>query len=154
MTYRTASPEDTARFAAAVASVLRAGDTVLLDGDLGAGKSVFVRGAARALGVKVNMPSPTFTLLMSYTDGSVPVYHFDLYRMDDPDEFEASGLMEYIGGDGIAFVEWSSNACLEPEPCVRVTLTNTNDTQERLIGLECRGIDGEKLAEALREWEA
>ena len=72
------------RFASALAEMLGAGDTVLLDGDLGAGKSVMARGIARALGVTGAMPSPTFTLLIPY-QGRIPVYHFDLYRLADPD---------------------------------------------------------------------
>ena len=96
------------KFAAALANMLDAGDTVLLEGDLGTGKSVMARGVARALGIAGAMPSPTFTLLIPY-EGTKKLYHFDLYRLADPDEFYAAGLDEFVGGDGIALVEWSEN---------------------------------------------
>ena len=104
MKYRTVSEADTAAFAGALASCLREGDTLLLSGDLGAGKSVFARGVARALGVEGAMPSPTFTLMIPY-EGNVKFYHYDLYRLNDPEEFYAAGLDEFIGGDGVAIVE-------------------------------------------------
>ena len=153
MTYRTVSAEDTRLFAQSLASVLRPGDTVLLDGDLGAGKSVAARGIARALGVKDTMPSPTFTILMSYR-GVCPVYHFDLYRISGPDEFEASGLDEYIGGDGIALVEWSGNAELEPCPYVRLRMLDPDGGETRLIDVTSRGMDEEALEESVKDWKA
>ena len=98
MNYITRSEADTLSFAARLADMLMPGDTVLLHGDLGAGKSVFARGIARGLGVEGAMPSPTFTLLIPY-EGRHKFYHFDLYRLNDPDEFFAAGLDEFIGGN-------------------------------------------------------
>ena len=107
MKYITRSEGDTLRFAGKLSEMLAAGDSVLLHGDLGAGKSVFARGVARALGITGAMPSPTFTLLIPY-QGREKLYHFDLYRLNDPDEFYAAGLDEFIGGDGVALIEESS----------------------------------------------
>ena len=98
----TRSEADTMQLAGALAGMLDAGDTILLEGDLGTGKSVFARGVARALGIAGAMPSPTFTLLIPY-EGNKKLYHFDLYRLADPDEFYAAGLDEFVGGDGGAF---------------------------------------------------
>ena len=122
MKYLTHSEADTLRFAGRLAEVLKPGDSVLLHGDLGAGKSVFARGVARALGVTGAMPSPTFTLLIPYEGTHVKLYHFDLYRLNDPDEFYAAGLDEFIGGDGVALIEWPEMADIDPEPALHVTL--------------------------------
>lgn len=133
MIFRTVSENDTHDFGMALGRGLRAGDCVLLSGDLGAGKSVVARGVARAHGVTGPMPSPTFVLMIPY-EGDVNVYHFDLYRMADPDEFYQAGLQEYIGGDGIAVVEWPEMCALEPAGAVRVkVLRSENNDDERVI---------------------
>lgn len=152
MKYLTHSEADTLRFAGRLAELLRPGDAVLLHGDLGAGKSVFARGVARALGITGAMPSPTFTLLIPY-EGRQKLYHFDLYRLNDPEEFYAAGLDEFIGGDGIALIEWPEMAEIDPEPALHVTIARSDggDEQQRIITLENRGLA--KLDEAaLAEW--
>ena len=149
MKFITRSEQDTLRFAGALAGMLDAGDSVLLHGDLGAGKSVFARGVARALGISGAMPSPTFTLLIPY-QGSKKLYHFDLYRLNDPDEFYAAGLDEFIGGDGIALIEWPEMAEIDPEPCLHVTIDRGADENTREITI---GENGKKIdAAALAEW--
>lgn len=150
MTYRTRSETDTMRFAAALAEMLDAGDALLLEGDLGAGKSVVARGVARALGIAGAMPSPTFTLLIPY-EGKKKLYHFDLYRLADPDEFYAAGLDEFVGGDGIAVVEWPQMADLSPERAIRLRIARGESDDERVIELENRAVAGFD-ARALAEW--
>ena len=86
---KTRSQDDTFALGRALGAFLRPGDSLLLSGDLGTGKSVLARGAARSLGVEGPMPSPSFTIMFPY-EGRVPVYHFDLYRLSGPDEFEAA----------------------------------------------------------------
>ena len=151
MKYYTRSEEDTLRLAGRLAGALQPGDSVLLHGDLGAGKSVFARGVGRALGVTGAMPSPTFTLLIPY-EGTQKLYHFDLYRLNDPEEFYAAGLDEFIGGDGVALIEWPEMAEIDPEPALHVTIERSDgDEQQRIIALENRGIAA--LDEtALAEW--
>ena len=122
MRFRTVSEKDTYAFGSALGAGLTAGDCVLLNGDLGAGKSVVARGIAGAHGITGPMPSPTFVLMIPY-EGDISVYHFDLYRMDDPDEFYQAGLQEYIGGDGIAVVEWPEMAELEPFITTSISIT-------------------------------
>ena len=141
MIYQTRSEAETLRFASARAEMLGAGDTVLLDGDLGAGKSVMARGIARALGVTGAMPSPTFTLLIPY-QGRIPVYHFDLYRLADPDEFYAAGLDEFVGGDGVAVVEWPQMAELEPDRSLKLRLRRGDCDDDRIIDIENDGVAG------------
>ena len=150
MIYQTRSEAETLRFASALAGMLGAGDTVLLDGDLGAGKSVMARGIARALGVTGAMPSPTFTLLIPY-QGRIPVYHFDLYRLADPDEFYAAGLDEFVGGTGVAVVEWPQMAELEPRPALKLSIRRGGSDDERWIEIENHGVAGFD-PQRLREW--
>lgn len=150
MMFLTRSEADTMKFAAALANMLDAGDTVLLEGDLGTGKSVMARGVARALGIAGAMPSPTFTLLIPY-EGTKKLYHFDLYRLADPDEFYAAGLDEFVGGDGIALVEWPQMAELEPEPALKLNLRRGEGDDDRLIEIENDGVAGFD-AGALVEW--
>lgn len=152
MIYLTRSEAETMRFASALAGMLDSGDTVLLEGDLGAGKSVMARGVARALGIAGAMPSPTFTLLIPY-EGAKKLYHFDLYRLADPDEFYASGLDEFIGGDGIALVEWPQMAELSVEPALEMTIRRGNGDDDRLIEINNCGVRGYDEA-ALAEWRA
>ena len=90
----------------ALAATLRRGDVLALSGDLGAGKTHFVKGLAAGLGTTSNVTSPTFTLIHEYLSGRLPLYHFDFYRLDDADEALKIGLDEYLDGDGVCVVEW------------------------------------------------
>lgn len=105
---RTSSVEETQACAAALAGVLDAGAVVTLDGDLGAGKTHFTQGLAAALGVAQAVTSPTFNLVVEYTDGRLPLYHFDLYRLDSPCQLEDLAFYEYVEGDGASCIEWAS----------------------------------------------
>ena len=106
----THSAEETRTLGKRLAKCLKPGDTVLLRGDLGAGKSELARGIARGLGILGPVPSPSFTILNAYDEGSVPLYHFDWYRISDPEEIAEMGMDEQLGGDGIALIEWSERA--------------------------------------------
>ena len=101
----SAGEEETAAIAADYAKELRPGDLVLVTGEVGAGKSTFVRAALRELGVEGPIPSPTFTIGRAYR-GSLPVSHLDLYRLDMPEAEVPDLLGEYLSSDGVAFVEW------------------------------------------------
>src|SRR5579862_6676654 len=123
----TASPVETEALAAHVAAQLRAGDVVAVSGDLGAGKTTFVRGAAHALGVSGPITSPTFTLGHRY-DAPIPVAHLDLYRLAGLDAAEWGDLEPYFDGT-IAFVEWPEHGGhWIPAPRVIVTLTHVDDS--------------------------
>lgn len=152
--YRTINEADTADFGRALGGCLQSGDSVFLEGDLGAGKSVLARGAARALGIDRPMPSPTFTLMQPYA-GRVNVRHFDLYRLTDEDEFIASGLDEYLGGDGVSFVEWPLPGLTAPGPALRVTIERTDAQEERRITVDDTDFAGrsEEIHRALAPWK-
>ena len=153
MQYLTTSAEDTFALGKALGQTLGAGDTILLAGDLGTGKSVIARGIASGLGIDRPMPSPTFTLMQPYT-GTLPLYHFDLYRLADPDEFYEAGLDEYIGADGVAVIEWAEMAELDPERCIRITLSRREDVNERSIEVDFVGFDGKESEKALDNWRS
>jgi len=102
----TASAEETEAIAADVAGSLEAGDVVLVSGELGAGKTTFVRGACRALGVTGRVTSPTFTIARRYETGRVPISHLDLYRLAGADLGDPELLEDELGPDRVAFVEW------------------------------------------------
>lgn len=105
----TYSPEATAEAGRALAGRLRPGDVVGLYGDLGAGKTCFVTGLAAGLGCLHAVSSPTFTLVNEYP-GPVPLYHFDLYRLDSPAELEDIGCDEYFYDQGVSVIEWAEKA--------------------------------------------
>lgn len=127
------SANETRALGAKLASLLRPGDVVLLSGDLGAGKSELARGVARGLGITGAVPSPSFTILNAYDEGSVPLYHFDWYRIEDANEIYEMGMDEQLGGDGIALIEWSERAeeCL-PERLLRIEIRRMDENTREL----------------------
>ena len=103
----SASADETVALGLAVAATLRRGDVLALCGELGAGKTHFVKGLAAGLGTPSSVTSPTFTLIHEYPGGRLPLYHFDFYRLDDADEALRIGLDEYLFGDGACVIEWA-----------------------------------------------
>lgn len=108
MTERTTSPAETEALGARVASALAPGDVVLVSGELGAGKTTFVRGASRELGVTGPVTSPTFTIGLRYEGAGHPVSHLDLYRLEGLGPEEPGLLEDYLTADAVSFVEWPS----------------------------------------------
>ena len=129
----TNSAAETRALGEKLASRLKAGDVVVLEGELGAGKSELARGIARGLGVTETVTSPSFTILNVYESGRCPLYHFDWYRLESEEELYELGMDEYLGGDGVAVVEWAER-CPEavPEGALRITLENTGEEQRRI----------------------
>ena len=119
--------------AAKFAGHLKPGDIVFLQGDLGAGKTVFMKGMAKAL--KVNpqkVTSPTF-ILMNYYEGKLPVYHFDLYRLENPEELKTVQLDEYFYGNGISVIEWPERlGALAPQEYWLVQLKHKSEHQRQI----------------------
>jgi len=124
---------------------------ILLQGDLGAGKTVFARGVARGLGVDPQIPitSPTFTL-MNYYPARLDLYHFDLYRLSDPDELIELGFDEYAYGSGVALIEWPEKLNNLETPGLWVTLTHM-DAERREITFNLQGEDNNGMIGTLQE---
>lgn len=125
MEYKSNSPKETANIAKAFAKTLTSGDVLCLNGDLGVGKTAFVQGLVYELGVKEPISSPTFTIVNCY-DGKLPIYHFDVYRIEDSDEMYEIGFEEYIYGEGITIIEWAENI-KDILPKTRYDITITKD---------------------------
>ena len=119
------SVEDTAKIAREFAKKLKGNETILLHGELGAGKTAFAKALAAALGVEETVTSPTFTFLKTYT-GRAPFFHFDLYRAKDETELLELGLKEYIG-EGICVIEWNCFKNLGKVIEVKITRLENGD---------------------------
>jgi tRNA threonylcarbamoyladenosine biosynthesis protein TsaE len=125
----TRAPDETRKVGAAVAELLVPGDVVSLTGDLGAGKTAFVQGAARALGVQDPVTSPTFVLVRPYR-GDVPVHHVDVYRLDRVQEVLDLGFEDLLDPSGVVFVEWGDAIdALLPDDHLRVEITADDETR-------------------------
>lgn len=108
MVFESTSSQMTFEFAKKMGEKLKSGDVLCLDGDLGVGKTVFTKGVAAGLGIKDDVSSPTFTLIQEYYGGRLPLYHFDVYRIDGPWDMDDLGYEEYFYGEGVCLVEWGS----------------------------------------------
>jgi len=104
----TRSVEETRAAGAALAVRARQGDIYALEGELGAGKTEFVRGFVFALAGVTSVRSPTFSIVNTYLTSSFPIYHFDFYRLNDPGELDEIGFQEYVSGDGVCLIEWGT----------------------------------------------
>ena len=107
MIIETTRPEETFELGKKMAMEATLGTVICLGGDLGAGKTVFTQGFAAGLGIDEPVTSPTFTIVQEYTEGRIPLYHLDVYRIGDPMEMEEIGYEDYFYGDGVAIVEWA-----------------------------------------------
>ena len=133
------SEVDTFEIGKKLAMNSKPGDVFALTGDLGVGKTVFAKGFAEGLGIKDNISSPTFTFVLVYENGRMPLYHFDMYRIADPEELEEIGYEDYFFGEGVCLVEWPSRVEeLLPENTVRVSIEKdlSNDFMYRKIVVE------------------
>ena len=121
--------ESTQALGARLAPSLRAGDVILLSGDMGAGKSEFARGVARGLGIACAVPSPSFTILNVYEEGRVPLYHFDWYRLRGAEELYELSMDEYLYDKGVSVIEWPSmarEAVPENHLCITISVLGEN----------------------------
>lgn len=106
-TVQIKNEKQTEEFGIRVAESLKAGDVLALIGDLGTGKTALTSYIAKGLGITRRVNSPTFTIVKEYTDGRLPMYHFDVYRVSDPDELFNIGIDEYFFGEGVCIIEWA-----------------------------------------------
>jgi tRNA threonylcarbamoyladenosine biosynthesis protein TsaE len=144
---RTGSPLATRHCGAVVAPLLRAGDVLLLCGDLGAGKTQLTKGIAEGLGVSEPVTSPTFNILLVH-EGRIPLYHFDLYRLERAEQLEDIDYWGTLEGDGVCVVEWGDRfGGSVPADCLVVRLLITGDEARDLV-LEPVGSRAVELAQA------
>lgn len=140
MIFESFTPEDTFTIGKKLAETVRPGEIYTLNGDLGVGKTVFTKGLAAGLGIKEPVTSPTFTILQEYESGCLPLYHFDVYRIGDPEEMDEIGYEDYFYGHGICLIEWAELIEeLIPEEAIAVYIEKDLDK-----GLDYRRIRIEK----------
>ena len=108
MNYESSREQETFALGEKIGQEAKPGDIYALLGDLGVGKTVFTKGFAKGLGIEEHVNSPTFTILQVYDEGRLPLYHFDVYRIGDPEEMDEIGYEDYFFGEGVCLVEWSS----------------------------------------------
>lgn len=137
--YISNSPKDTQALASKLAQIAIPGMTILLNGDLGAGKTTFTQSFAKSLGVTERIKSPTFNILSIYNSGKMPVYHFDAYRL----EFSGGadqGFEDYIGTDGVSLIEWSDYILdIIPNDKIVMNFKRLEDEQHRIITIDFVG---------------
>lgn len=137
MRYQSNSAADTERVGAELAAQLSAGAVVAFTGDLGAGKTAFVRGMAKGLGISDRVTSPTFTIVNEYEGGRLPLFHFDMYRLGSAEELFDIGWEDYLSRGGVCAVEWSENIRdgLETD-CLQVDIRRGESENQRIITIE------------------
>jgi tRNA threonylcarbamoyladenosine biosynthesis protein TsaE len=144
----SASEGETRRLGERLGSLCAPGDLILLEGGLGAGKTALAQGIGRGLGVAGAINSPTFTLVKEYR-GHIPLYHFDLYRLDDPEQALDLGIDDYLEGEGVCVVEWAERAAaLWPDDHLRIGFVIAGPT-ERQLHVEGHGPRASALCRAL-----
>ena len=132
-TFISNSPGETESFGRQFAGAVKAGEVLALVGDLGSGKTVFVKGLGAALGCNAAVTSPTFTLIHEYSGGRLPIYHFDFFRVEDREVAKRLGLDDYFFGDGVSVVEWADKFPeLIPEKARWISFETKSETQRSI----------------------
>ena len=140
------SEKYTEDFGAKIAAFIKPDTVIALDGDLGAGKTVFTRGFCRGMGVTSHVQSPTFTIVNEYKGGRLPVFHFDTYRLEGSDDFLDAGLDEYFDLSGVCVIEWSSVIeDLLPQRTVKIMIRGVGDTRDIEVSFDEDSFDEEEL---------
>ena len=132
-TFISNSPEETESFGRQFAGSVKPGEVLALVGELGSGKTQFVKGIATGLNSATTATSPTFTLVHEYSGGRLPIYHFDFFRINDRQSAERLGLDEYFFGDGVAIVEWADKfSDLIPDSARWISFETKSETQRAI----------------------
>jgi tRNA threonylcarbamoyladenosine biosynthesis protein TsaE len=137
--FNTKSVEETSKIGEQLGKLLNKGNIVCLSGDLGAGKTAFSKGIAKGLGVEDYVTSPTYTIINEY-EGRLPLYHFDVYRLNNVEEMYELGYEEYFFGDGVVVLEWADVVRdIIPGERLWITILNTKGDNSREIIVEPTG---------------
>ncbi|MBR3673430.1 MAG: tRNA (adenosine(37)-N6)-threonylcarbamoyltransferase complex ATPase subunit type 1 TsaE [Clostridia bacterium] len=144
------SENDTIEFANNLASLLKNGDIIVLSGDLGSGKTKFTQGVLKHFGLEDEISSPTFTIVNEYHKDDTNIYHFDVYRLADSDEFYAIGGDEYLN-NGICIIEWGEIIeDILPKDYIKISFTkDVNNENYRVLELQAFGSNSEKILNSL-----
>ena len=149
MNFITNTVEETIELGKKIGRSLKPGDIVCIDGDLGSGKTHLTKGIALGLGIDEHITSPTFNIVNEY-EGRIKLYHFDVYRVNDPDEIAAIGFDEYIFSDAASVIEWSDYIKeLIPDEHIQINISNDSETR-RSINIQFFGKRYDNIKEALQ----
>jgi tRNA threonylcarbamoyladenosine biosynthesis protein TsaE len=141
----SSSEEETINIGEELGKLLTPGTIIGLNGELGAGKTVFVKGIARGLNTKEEPNSPTFVIMNKY-EGRIPLYHFDLYRISSAEELEAIGYEDYFYGNGVTVVEWSDRVKeIFPDQTIRVEITIPVEPDDKAETVRKINIEGKDI---------
>ena len=132
MEFLTHSPEETELLGETLAKKLMGGEILAYRGDLGAGKTAFTRGLARGLGISDRVTSPTYTIVNEYEGGRLPLFHFDMYRLDSADDLFDIGWEDYLLRGGVCAVEWSENVSDAMEGAIIVTIEKLGEDSRKI----------------------
>lgn len=148
------SPEETQNIGVQLGELARAGDLFCLEGELGSGKTCFVQGLGRGLGIRDSIHSPTFVLANEHRGGRLPLYHLDVYRVHSADEAIGFGLDDYLAGDGLLVIEWAEKIREAlPEERLWISFEHVGEN-ERAISFDARGARYEELLVSMRPFFA
>lgn len=144
-------PGETEVIAKIIGSVAESGDTIILTGDLGAGKTTMTKGIALGLGIRQMIKSPTYTIIREYQEGRLPLYHMDIYRVENG--AEDLGLEEYFEGDGLSVVEWGKLLGeFLPVDYLDITIAkDSEDTEKRVLSIQAIGLQAEEFLERIQK---
>lgn len=134
MEYISKSLEDTEKIASEFVKILKNNDIVCFFGEMGAGKTAFTRAAAKELGIKDRVTSPTFAIVNEYQGEKHNMFHFDMYRVEDEDSLYSTGFYDYMDRDGVFFIEWSENILpYLPKNYYKITITKISENERKII---------------------
>ncbi|MGX7244128.1 tRNA (adenosine(37)-N6)-threonylcarbamoyltransferase complex ATPase subunit type 1 TsaE [Enterococcus quebecensis] len=145
------TPEETQVLAETIGLVADAGDTIILSGDLGAGKTTMTKGIALGLGIDQMIKSPTYTIIREYQHGRIPLYHMDVYRIEsDADDL---GLDEYFEGEGLSVVEWGKllGEFLPTDYLDITIIKDPNDIEKRTVSIQAFGVKSESFLKRIQQ---
>ncbi|KRN94789.1 tRNA (adenosine(37)-N6)-threonylcarbamoyltransferase complex ATPase subunit type 1 TsaE [Pediococcus stilesii] len=150
-TYQLRNEAETISFGERIGAFLKPNDVIILDGDLGAGKTTLTKGIAKFLGIQRYVKSPTYTIVHEYRDGRIPLFHIDAYRLEEGGADDI-GFDEYFDGNGVTVVEWPQY--IEeylPEEYLKIALDRNSDNTQRFLTVEPNGARYEKIEQAIED---
>ena len=140
--FKTESAAETEKIGCLLGKTLPDGSVVAMFGELGAGKTAFTRGLAAGMGINCDVSSPTFALVNEYRGTERTLYHFDMYRISGWDDLYSTVYFDYLEAGGCLIIEWSENIeAVLPQDCIRVTISKTENCNERIIEITGAEID-------------